>query len=155
MITHPTIVHPECRLVVGLASLMVGLALVSASVLAPEPAVLPARHPTPPATVTGRTIARPLAFLARRDVVPDESAALVRERVSATGSWGSRPYPQPGVRLFLLGTAIQLHAPQTAALLRPPSEVPARYRLVDPVATPAPDRNRPLADGEGRGAERP
>ena len=54
----------------------------------------------------------------------------------AVGPVASPSPSLPGALLFLRGTAIQLHAPQAAALLRPPADVPARYRLAGPAATP-------------------
>jgi hypothetical protein len=138
MTSLSTTVHLDCQFFGSLMAVVVGLALITASALTPVPAILLPRHPAPSAKPADWTIDRPLAFLVPRDVVPSESAALDRFQTSATGSRTSRLDYQPGARLFLLGTSIQLHAPQTAALLRPPSEVPAHYRLYL-TATPAPD----------------
>ena len=90
--TTPTTVHMQCQSASNLAALMVGLYLVRASVLTPEPASFPARHPAPPSTAAGRMIARPPAFLAQGDGEPTPTRLLANRRLRALTSEGA---PRP------------------------------------------------------------
>jgi hypothetical protein len=118
-----------------------------AAVLSPPPLV----RPSPVTPVGTEKVA---------SLVPDATltlaSAAARVPTIASGPWVSPLYPQNGVSLwdriwlnpetdpwdFLLGTAIQLHAPATAALMRsdgPDAEIPERYQ-----------RGQPTGDGDHR-----
>lgn len=134
-------------LVVGAVALALGLASVTAS-LAPFELGLSVRAPDAPrvAMVRDRALAMepsgPADDPPRSPTMPravgGESVAVALPRTSATGPWRSPLYPQNGVtlwdrirvssqrdrRAFLLGTAIQMHAPAIASTPGPRVDLP-------------------------------
>lgn len=137
----------DLRLLFGTVAMALGLALVTVSLTPSADALgdpaLDSRRivlaggaaPEPRTPASGDDRAEPLTTpmpLARAPVW------AVVPRGSATGQWASPLYPQNGVtlwdrirvsskrdrRAFLLGTAIQIHDPATAATPSPRSEAP-------------------------------
>jgi hypothetical protein len=152
----------DLRLVVGTVALVLGLAMVTVGLmLFADEVGHPGPHwphvgreghvaaAVPPPIAAGHTLAQPTA---RPSGVERAPAWAVLPRSSATCQWPSPLYPQNGItlwdrirvsaksdrRAFLLGSAIQLHAPATAAMLHSQSGLPARYGQRSIAATPGP-----------------
>ena len=137
----------------GTVAVVLGLAAVTAS-LAPSTDGTVVLRPHWPRSSIGRAMAAAVPppqadpasvqLLAMPMDLADRAASPAFPAVSATGPWASPLYPQNGVTLwdrirsstsgdrpaFLLGTAIQLHAPATASTpgpqFAPPLLRPAR-----------------------------
>jgi hypothetical protein len=130
---------PALRLVVGTVTVVLGLAAVIAG-LAPSAmstSTAPSERPRLSASATAAPVRPPRAGLAQapppeRGLV-DQPDAAARSHGSATDPWRSPLAPQHGLTLwqriqvststdfqvFLVGSAIQLYAPQTAATPEP------------------------------------
>jgi hypothetical protein len=152
----------DLRLVVGTVALVLGSAMVTVGLMPfadgvghPEPLwphVGREHHvaaAVPPPIAAGHALAQPTA---RPSGVERAPAWAVLTRGSAMAKWPSPLYPQNGItlwdrflvsaksdrRAFLLGSASQLHARATAAMLHSQLGLPARYGQPSIAATPGP-----------------